>query len=218
MKLIVNASAVREAEMASQYAVQARLRYLFMIFTLLSITFFSLELGSEVHSQVMGMTLHKCLWWVLILVFGSFLRARSSRHHEIELPPIRDNGTHTLLYNSDAYDISRAGLLDYVHEPYEKRILLAIGDEAEQSGVHLEQDSIHCMARDISWVPVQSFAYLSDTDLSCADGAKAFVEDRLGESWNWWPLAPRIHRLRSGYCRIQWKSVCISPPNLFSEA
>jgi hypothetical protein len=36
---------------------------------------------------------------------------------------------------------------------------------------------------------------------------KAFIEKHMGESWNWWPLAPRLYQLRPGYFRLQWISV-----------
>jgi hypothetical protein len=248
MELIANAAALKKAETASWSAKMDSLQlYLSMIFGISSVFFSNLQASiiiADTITENMGKTLHKHLWWILLLSlmspFGFYWllwerrqRAgdrgkgggrrrisggRAKQSHEVELPPTSDSGKDSLLYNSDAYDRFRAGLLDYVHEPYEKRILLAIGGEVKQSGVHLEQDSIHCMARELSWVPVQSLTYLSDTDVSYAGAAKAFVEDRLGESWNWWPLAPRIHRLRSGYCRIQWRSVRISTLNLSRDA
>jgi hypothetical protein len=214
VELVVNAATLHESEMALQSAKRVTaLTFISSVYLPLSFSasFFSMNMSDT------GKTQHE-YWWLLALLFlttvcillAFHVSAILSDHHKIGIPPSSNSGTHSLLYNSDAYDIFRAGLLDSVHEPYEKRILLALGGEVEQSGVHLEQDSIHHVAREISWVPEQFFTYPSDTDLSCAGAAKAFVEDRLGESWNWWPLAPRIHWPRSGYCRIQWKSVCIS--------
>jgi hypothetical protein len=119
---------------------------------------------------------------------------------------------HEFLYHSEAYSIFRADLLDFVHKPYEKRILSAIGsDLVGPTGIRLGQDMIHCMAQEISWVPEQALTFSRDVDLSYGDNVKAFVEDHLGESWNWWPLVPRIHGLRPGYCRLQWKSVSDLP-------
>lgn len=214
VELVFNAATLHESKMALQSAKRvSALTYIAFVYLPLSFSasFFGMNM------QDTGKTQHEYGWLLaplflttVCILLAFHLSAMLRDHHMIGIPPISTSGTHTLLYNSDAYDIFRAGLLDSVHEPYEKRILLAIGGEVEQSGLHLEQDSIHYVAREISWVPVQFFTYPSDTDPSCAGAAKAFVEDRLGESWNWWPLAPRIHRPRSGYCRIQWKSVCIS--------
>jgi hypothetical protein len=221
IQLIVNAVALQESEMALQLKQLKLLTFLTMVF--LPLSFISSFFGMNLHAIVV--TQHKYWWYtsVLILIALCMLLVLHSSHrlrgyHRIELPPTSNNGTHTLLYNSEAYDIFRAELLDYAHEPYEKRVLSAIGDEVEQSGVRLEQDGIHCLAREVSWVPIQSLTFASDTSLSRANAVKALVEDRLGESWNWWPLAPRMHRLRSGHCRMQWKSVRISTPQTPSEA
>jgi hypothetical protein len=217
VELVANAATLHESKMALQSAKR--------LSAILNITFVYLPLSFSasffgMNMQYTGTTQHEYGWLlaslsltIVSIILAFHLSAMLKDHQKIGIPSTSNSGTHTLLYNSDAYDIFRAGLLDCVHEPYGKRILLAIGGEVEQSGVHLEQDSIHHVAREISWVPVQSFTYPSDTDLSCAGAAKAFIEDRLGESWNWWPLAPRIHRPRSGYCRIQWKSVCIPISN-----
>jgi hypothetical protein len=120
---------------------------------------------------------------------------------------------HDFLYHSEAYSIFKAGLLDFVHKPYEKRILSTIGsDLVGPAGIPLGEDVIHCMAQEISWVPQQALTFSRDVDLSYGDTMKAFVENHLGESWNWWPLAPRTHGLRPGYCRLQWKSVSSPRP------
>jgi hypothetical protein len=122
---------------------------------------------------------------------------------------------HDFLYHSEAYIIFRAGLLDFVHKPYEKRILSAIGsDLVGSAGSPLGEDIIRCMAQEVSWVPEQALTFSRDVNVSFGDTMKAFVEDRLGESWNWWPLAPRMHGLRLGYCRLQWKSVSSPRPSL----
>jgi hypothetical protein len=125
---------------------------------------------------------------------------------------------HEFLYHSEAYSIFKAQLLDFVHKPYEKRILSAIGsDVVGPAGIRLGKDVIHCMAQEISWVPMHALLFSQDVGKPYGDTLKAFVEDHLGESWNWWPLAPRIHGLRPGYCRLQWKSVSSSRAILQAE-
>jgi hypothetical protein len=119
--------------------------------------------------------------------------------------------------NSEAYNTSRSELFDVAHEMYEKRILSAIGRDLEQAGVRLEKDVTHYTGREISWVPVHYLTFSDDASLSYADTMKAAIEERMGESWNWWPLAPRLHQLRPGYCRLQWKSVCGSSSFLSSD-
>jgi hypothetical protein len=134
---------------------------------------------------------------------------------EIQMPHGSD--LREFLYNSEAYNTSRTELFDVAHELYEKRILSAIGRDLEQAGVRLEKDVTHYTGQEISWVPVHYLTFSDDASLSYADTMKAAIEERMGESWNWWPLAPRLHQLRPGYCRLQWKSVCGSSSFLSSD-
>jgi hypothetical protein len=125
---------------------------------------------------------------------------------EIQMPDGSD--WRDFLYNSEAYNTSGTELFNVAHELYEKRIRSAIGGDLEQAGVRLEKDVTRYTGREISWVPVHYLTFSDDASLSYADTMKAVIEERMGESWNWWPLAPRLHQLRPGYCRLQWKSVC----------
>jgi hypothetical protein len=129
-------------------------------------------------------------------------------HGEKETPMADRSDLRDSLYNSEAYNTFSVEPFDFVHASYEKRILSAVGGDLEQSGVRLGEDVIHHIAREISWVPVHYLDFSDDTSLSYADATKAFIETYMGESWNWWPLAPRLYQLRQGYCRLQWMSVC----------
>jgi hypothetical protein len=123
---------------------------------------------------------------------------------------------HNFLVNSRAYDTFKADLLEFMHKPYERRVLSAIGRHVVgPCGAHLDQDAISFVAREISWVPTRLLEFSNDTLLSYGDRVKGFIEDRMEETWNWWPLAPRQHRLRPGYRRLKWISVCVQSPVLF---
>ncbi|GAB7333728.1 hypothetical protein MBLNU13_g05263t1 [Cladosporium sp. NU13] len=66
-------------------------------------------------------------------------------------------------------------LLDFVHKPYEKRILTALDSSLNQS-------------------------------LTKADRFKGYVEDFMGETWNWSPFTARRYPLQADCCRLSWKS------------
>jgi hypothetical protein len=133
---------------------------------------------------------------------------------EKELSATEYRDIHDFLINSKAYDTFKEDLFIFVHKPYQRRVLSAFGGGLVGSnGESLDQDAISCVTREISWVPTRLLAFSYDTSLSYSDGIKAFVEDHMGETWNWWPLAPRLRHLRAGYFRLSWKSVCI--PELF---
>jgi hypothetical protein len=127
---------------------------------------------------------------------------------EKDLSTTEYHDIHDFLVNSRAYDTFKADLLEFMHKPYERRVLSAIGRHVVGScGAHLDQDAISFVAREISWVPTRLLEFSNDTSLSYGDRVKGFIEDRMGETWNWWPLAPRQHRLRPSYRRLKWISV-----------
>lgn len=122
-----------------------------------------------------------------------------------ERPDIRG-----LLFSSKAYHTFKADVLGFTQEAYGERLLSTVGGNLIGSnGENLTSDAIYHMAGEISWVPTRLFEFSHDTGSSLSDSFKALVEQSMGETWNWWPLAPRVHLLAPGYFRLKWKSVRI---------
>jgi hypothetical protein len=167
---------------------------------------------SDIVSMILGAGFAYLGYRKLSYKSSSALREHSSsaieERKDEQIPTTKDVYIHDLLYDSEALNNFKAEVLEFVHESYEKRILTAIGGEMEQSGFRLEEDVTYSIAREISWVPVHFLTFSDDYSLSYTDKIKASIEEHMGESWNWWPLAPRLHQLRPGYCRLQWISVC----------
>lgn len=125
----------------------------------------------------------------------------TAQHHDM----------HEFVSNSEAYWAYKANILEFVHKPYERRVLSAVANSlVGPSGEFLDPDATQLLAQEISWVPKHLLRFSYDDHLSYSDAFKAFVETNMGETWNWWPLAPRLHSLRPRYCRLQWKSVSIA--------
>jgi len=103
-------------------------------------------------------------------------------------------------------------LLQYAQSPYEHRLrsIMAGATLVDQSGADLSPSKALSTIREISWVSLPLFRVFRKTRSSISDKVKTFVESQMGETWNWWPLAPASCRLRAGYYRLQWKSVCAS--------
>lgn len=115
---------------------------------------------------------------------------------------------HDFLFNSAAYSVFKTDLFNFVHKPYEKRVLSAIGDDlVGQSGEHLDRSALKFLARELSWVPPHLFTFSSRVRPSYSNEVKAFVEDHMGETWNWSPLTARRYPLQADRCRLSWKSV-----------
>ena len=110
--------------------------------------------------------------------------------------------------DSDACMQFKRTLLDFVHKPYEKRIMTALDSSLNRTACP-DKDVLARAAREISWVPVELLCFSHDRSLTVADRFKGYIEDFMGETWNWSPFSARRHSLQSDCCRLSWKSVSL---------
>lgn len=115
------------------------------------------------------------------------------------------------ILNSEACMRFRRTLLDFVHKPYEKRIMAAVDGSSNRTACH-DMTYLARVARELSWVPTNLLCFSQDQSLTMADHLKGYVEDFMGESWNWSPFTARRYLLQADFFRLSWKSVsfCIS--------
>lgn len=113
------------------------------------------------------------------------------------------------LLSSEAYATFRTQLLDFVHDPYEKRLYAALRDKAiiSESGTPILPEAKFGLVKELAWVPPSVFNFVFEVHASTLNGVKGFVEDSLGEVWDWWPLRQRVRSLKAGYCRLTWVTV-----------
>lgn len=114
----------------------------------------------------------------------------------------------SFVLNSKSYREYKKQLLRFAHAPYEGRLSRALGARVigdDGSNVH----KMGLLVRELSWVPTKFFSLSNDSSLHVADRAKGYIEDVMGESWDWGPWSPRRHRLRNGFCRFGWKTVSV---------
>lgn len=122
-----------------------------------------------------------------------------------------------LILDSKAYHTLKANMLEFAHKRYERRIFRAIQHaSAAHFAVNARLETIRLKAREISWVPLVVLSFSSDHYVSIVDRMKGLIEDGLKESWIWWPLGPRLHHLKPGFCSLQWTSACLVRPLIFS--
>lgn len=112
------------------------------------------------------------------------------------------------VFGSDACMQFKRTLLDFVHKPYEKRIMAALDSSLDRMACY-DRDYLARVAREISWVPRDLLCFSQDQSLTMADHFKGYVEDFMGESWNWSPFAARRYPLQADCCRLSWKSVSL---------
>lgn len=96
------------------------------------------------------------------------------------------------LQRSQAYLLFKAELLAFVHAPYEKRISRSLKATSESTGGP-ERDKVTLYRREMSWVPPRLINFRVFDDNSIGNRVKAWVEETMGETWDWWPLQPRKH-------------------------
>ena len=111
-----------------------------------------------------------------------------------------------LLLNSQAYTQFKAELLDFVHSPYEKRIRRSIECVSDTEG-GLSRTESEVLCREITWVPTNLFQFCMHENLGISNYLKAWIEDEVGETWDWWPLQERKHPVQVGYLRVKWQTV-----------
>jgi hypothetical protein len=121
--------------------------------------------------------------------------------------------TKLFLLGSEAYANFRTQLLDFVHDPYKKRMYAALRDNAinPESGTPASPEAQFGLVKELAWVPPSLFSFVSEVQVPKLNCLKAFVEDSLGEVWDWWPFRQRVRSLKAGYCRLSWITVSGHP-------
>jgi hypothetical protein len=117
------------------------------------------------------------------------------------------------ILDSEACMQFKRTLLDFVHKPYEKRIMTALNSSLTRTASH---DRIYLarVAREISWVPRKLLCFSHDQSSTVVDHFKGYVEDFMGETWNWSPFRARQHSLQTDCFRLNWKSVSLWPSGM----
>jgi hypothetical protein len=118
--------------------------------------------------------------------------------------------TKSVFLNSNAFCAYRSELLLFVHRPYQARISRSMGLASkviDDSGRVLNPEQVARMAQEISWTPTALLIWSDDKSLPAVEHLKGLVEESMGETWNWWPLRSRLHRLQDGFCRLYRQTV-----------
>ena len=141
---------------------------------------------------------------------GDFREAHvdhARRGFEVQTPCVQEAAIwHEVFTRSRAFPVFKADLMNLARDPYEQRIRSALGDTIFSEKGH-RLASPEQTIRELSWVPPHLLSFSFHQPIGVIDRLKGFVEDSMNEAWNWWPLAPRLHKLRADCCRLRWQSV-----------
>lgn len=116
--------------------------------------------------------------------------------------------TRKFILDSDACLQFKRTLFEFVHRPYERRIMNAL-NSSRNGTARYDRNHLARVAREISWVSTDLLCFSHDQSLAVSDHFKGYVEDFMGETWNWSPFTARRYPLQVDFCRLSWKSVSL---------
>ncbi|KAL2074995.1 hypothetical protein VTL71DRAFT_8775 [Oculimacula yallundae] len=64
-------------------------------------------------------------------------------------------------------------------------------------------------------IPKEKIWFNQDNNTSISNKLKSIAENTTGETWNWWPLRPRMQNLKEGETRLNW--ICHCGQHLWAE-
>jgi len=111
---------------------------------------------------------------------------------------------------SVAYATFRSKLLEFVHQPYKRKIDDVLEANLTKGATSGAYGSVEQIKDELCWVPPDLIFYRSTDSFTMVDRAKELVEFWMNETWLWWPLRQRRYRLPSGCVRVGW--TCVSCP------
>jgi len=118
------------------------------------------------------------------------------------LDPQDLEGLRSFFVQSEAYNIFKVGLLEFVHRPYKRRLGLAVIQSADR-----QSEVGYARIQELSWVPPELVSIQEEVHTPAVDLVKEWVEVRLRQQCNWWPLNQRVNRLRKDHFRLTWRTV-----------
>jgi hypothetical protein len=127
--------------------------------------------------------------------------------------PEHESEIRSFILDSNACLRFKNSLVEFVHKPYEGRIMSALSSDLPRE-VRQDKVSLTRTARELSWIPTNLFSFSHDRCLAATDLVKGLIEDSMGESWDWSPLEKRKHRLQANLCRLSWICVSLSEHHL----
>lgn len=116
---------------------------------------------------------------------------------------------------SHSYQGLKDELVAFVCRNYTKRIenVLRCTPRDNAEAKHSRQE-LQSFASEFRWLSSTDVNISFEVVQTWTNSLKAFVEDTLGESWNWWPLKARVQPIPRGYARVRWSCASLSTPYL----
>jgi hypothetical protein len=125
------------------------------------------------------------------------------------------------LEGSNAFLEFQQRLIEFVHQPYEKRVRRCLtltsgkpintGDNDGRGPIPrelvIDQHRLDALINEMAWVPTTLFEFCSSRQITLMDRLKILVEDLMRAELNWQPFPPPTRQLPIGFMCIKWQTV-----------
>jgi serine/threonine protein kinase len=136
------------------------------------------------------------------------------------IEPQEDEALNTLsaikefMVSSNAFFVLRENLWHFAHRTLRTRMSRIFNKVSESDHENplpeASRARLNSLIKELDRIPPDQI-WISDQDInSFSNSFKGIIEDRTGETWDWWPLRPRIRALPAGQARLHWR--CVSSP------
>ncbi|KAI9874743.1 MAG: hypothetical protein M1830_009336 [Pleopsidium flavum] len=123
-----------------------------------------------------------------------------SQNHEnhFDLSRVKD-----FLISSTAFLMFRENFRQFVHPSFKFKLYGLIAKLSEPS-----KSKLNSLIMELELVPPGQVLVSYQDNSTFLNYIKGAVEDLTGETWEWWPLKPRMRSLPLGYARLHWRCPC----------
>ncbi|KAF2189112.1 hypothetical protein K469DRAFT_702842, partial [Zopfia rhizophila CBS 207.26] len=113
------------------------------------------------------------------------------------------------LFTSNAFHNLERRLFEFVHPSLRSILMGWISKQRRAGNLSIKQlRDLEMLVSELQHIPPDQISIdLRDTG-SAINYLKGKVEDFTGETWDWWPLKPRMRALSDGEVRLRWTCSC----------
>ena len=122
--------------------------------------------------------------------------------------------TREFMVSSNAFFKLQENLWHFAHQTLRtrmRRIVRKLSEPGcENPLLETSRARLNSLIRELDFISPNQI-WISDQNInSFSNTFKEIIENRTGETWDWWPLSPRVRALSPGQARLHWH--CVSCP------
>jgi hypothetical protein len=117
----------------------------------------------------------------------------------------------TMWFSSDAFENFTRRLYEFVHPSFRSILMSWISKQRRGNKFRPKQlRDLEKLVSELQYIAPDQISIDVIKTTTVANYLKGIVEDVTGETWDWWPLKPRMRTLMEGEVRLSW--ICVSKP------